>query len=177
MTLLLSGEIDLVLWLACIKDDDDARILPQVDFFPLTKTVLTGGWEAKYKHVIHRKRKIKPTISKLRRYDTATSLDVEQGSEDFHGDESTIKPFIPKTVAVTPEDLPQHMIDAARGFFSHARYWMEGKEGIPPAALVELMEQTVDVDGIECLKDKGGLTGRMMSADRQRMLFLISFAR
>ncbi|EGG08551.1 uncharacterized protein MELLADRAFT_84751 [Melampsora larici-populina 98AG31] len=141
----------------------------------LLLSVLAEGWEAKYKRIINKKRRLNSHNFRLIRTKVTSQEDLENGPNQMQT--VPLVPPIPVVLDSSPEDLPQRLIDTARGFFSHAQFWMEGKTGNPPPALSELMEQVGAIDGIEKFRDKGGLAERMMSEDRQKMLFLMSFAR
>ncbi|KAG0141474.1 hypothetical protein CROQUDRAFT_674099 [Cronartium quercuum f. sp. fusiforme G11] len=143
----------------------------------LLLSVLAGGWENKYKSVINKKRKIKPKIFKMGGSDPFTPVELEKGIDSPTGNRLGLTSCVPNINNLNPEILPQRLTEAAREFSSHAKYWMEGKKGTPPDALTELMEQVQDLERIEDFKEKGGLAKRMMSEDRQKMLFLVSYAR
>ncbi|KAH9809715.1 hypothetical protein DFH28DRAFT_904470 [Melampsora americana] len=141
----------------------------------LLLSVLAEGWEAKYKRIINKKRRFNSHNFRLIRSKLTSQEDLEVGTTQSQTGAPI--PSVPAVNESSPEDLPQRLIDTARGFFSHAQYWMEGKTGDPPPALSGLLEQVGEIDGIEKFRDKGGLAERMMSEDRQKMLFLMSFAR
>lgn len=141
----------------------------------LLLSVLAEGWEAKYKRIINKKRRITSHNFRLIRNKVTSQEDLENGTN--HPPTGPPVPSMTTVIDSSAEDLPQRLIDTARGFFSHAQYWMEGKTGNPPPALSELMDQVGTIHGIEKFRDKGGLAERMISEDRQKMLFLMSFAR
>ncbi|TNY23834.1 voltage-gated potassium channel, partial [Rhodotorula diobovata] len=81
---------------------------------------------------------------------------------------------------VTARELPDKIVAAIKNFHSHARYFMLGRNGQPPAQLSSLLAAAEAFpDGIDQLIQRGGasLAETGAQGDTEHFLFLVSYER
>ncbi|GAA5907431.1 hypothetical protein JCM6882_003860 [Rhodosporidiobolus microsporus] len=159
-------------------------------------SVLTESFSSRYKSTISSGRvkkalrRVKPSAKRQAIIDN--ELLATEGYHPLHGRVGDAVPqgegkkrrggSSGKATPIPPEELPEKIVETIKGFHEHARYFMLGRTGVPPASLRFLLDAAEADELDERLPEvvKGGPTSLAdvgKQGDMKQYLFLVAYER
>ncbi|GAA5836717.1 hypothetical protein JCM9279_007635 [Rhodotorula babjevae] len=147
----------------------------------LLLSVLTESWSARYKSSLTDGR-FKKAYRRVKGQKGARDGESAQqiSSRLLAGEEYEPLSREGEGPPATVDDLPDKIVKALKGFHSHARYFMLGRNGHPPSELSALFAAAEDApEGVDQLIQRGAasLAEAGAQGDTEHFLFLVSYER
>ncbi|CAH7667120.1 hypothetical protein BY996DRAFT_4581032 [Phakopsora pachyrhizi] len=139
----------------------------------LLLSVLTELWKVKYKCAIGKRRRKNFLLRNKTLSRCETDAEEAKPADCELGIQSNTEP---QNSLDEVEDTLKRLVKTAKSFLSHAHYWMSSKTGEPPPELVKLMSEIENADHHEIINGPEIFIEQIASRERQKQLFLISFA-